>query len=189
MEIDYKDLLWIKTGEWLTAATFDKYRKQGGMVGVHGIPPEAVSAALAHPAVLVASDSRIEGGQGHPRSAGCYARVLGRYVRDERTLPLMEALRKMSLMPARRLERRVPAMKHKGRIRPGADADLAIFDPARVLDRSTFAEPTLPPDGIPHVLVAGVPVVRDGRLQPAVQPGQPVRAQLGAARPAPTPAR
>jgi N-acyl-D-aspartate/D-glutamate deacylase len=79
---------------------------------------------------MIASDGVLENGIGHPRNAGTYARVLGRYARQEGLLSLMEALRKMALMPAQRLERRVPAMRDKGRLRVGADADITIFDPA-----------------------------------------------------------
>ena len=84
----------------------------------------------------------------HPRTTGTFSRVLGRYVRETRALSLMEAIRKMTLMPAQRLEGRVPAMQQKGRLRVGADADLTIFDAARVIDRSTYREPSLPPVGI-----------------------------------------
>jgi len=71
---------------------------------------------------------------------------------------LMAAIRKMTLMPARRLEARVPAMRMKGRLRAGADADITIVDPATVIDRSTYREPALPPRGIRHVIVNGVVV-------------------------------
>jgi N-acyl-D-aspartate/D-glutamate deacylase len=178
MGIDYHDLQWAATGERLNAETFEKYRKTDGYVILHAIPEEAVRAALAEPGVMVASDGIFEQGQGHPRSAGTYARVLGRYVREEKTLDLMDALARMTLLPARRLERRVPAMRRKGRVQAGADADLALFDPATVIDRATYEKPTLPPDGIRHVLVAGVPVVRDGVPVEGVLPGRAVRAPL-----------
>jgi hypothetical protein len=87
----------------------------------------------------------------------------------------MEALRKMTLMPAQRLEARVPAMRNKGRVRVGADGDLTLFDPARVADRATYRQPTLQPEGIRHVLVNGVLVVDAGKLVPGVAPGRAVR--------------
>jgi N-acyl-D-aspartate/D-glutamate deacylase len=178
LEIDYKDLQWVATGERLTAETFARFRKEGGLVGVHSIPETAIQAAIAHPLVLIASDGVIENGKGHPRNAGCYARLLGKYVREEKVIPLMEALRKASLMPAQRLEHHAPMFRRKGRLQVGADADLTLFDPATVIDRSTFESPLAPPRGILHVLVAGVPVVRDGKGLPGVTPGEALRAPL-----------
>jgi N-acyl-D-aspartate/D-glutamate deacylase len=99
-------------------------------------------------------------------------------VREQQALTLMDAIRKMTLMPARRLEARVPAMKTKGRLRTGADADIAIVDAATVIDRSTYREPALAPAGIRHVLVNGVVVVANGRAVDGVTPGQPVRATV-----------
>jgi dihydroorotase len=102
---------------------------------------------------------------------------MGRYVRESRALTLMAAIRKMTLMPAQRLERRVPSLQTKGRLRVGADADITVFDAATVLDRSTYREPALPPAGIAHVIVGGVPVVRGGQIVEGVSPGRAVRAK------------
>jgi dihydroorotase len=88
----------------------------------------------------------------------------------------MDAIRKMTLMPAQRLYARVPAMRQKGRLRVGADADITIFDPATVLDRSTYREPALAPVGIRHVIVNGVSVVANGQAVEGVAPGKAVRA-------------
>jgi N-acyl-D-aspartate/D-glutamate deacylase len=90
----------------------------------------------------------------------------------------MDALGKMTVMPARRLEERIPAMRNKGRIRVGADADVVVFDPARVIDRSTDQRPSLPPEGIAYVLVAGTPVVSGGRLANVAPPGRAIRAAV-----------
>jgi dihydroorotase len=103
--------------------------------------------------------------------------VLGRYVRETHALSLMDAIRKMTLMPAQRLEARVPAMKQKGRLRVGADADITIFDPATVLDRSTYREPSLAPVGIVHVIVNGESVVVEGKAVEGVAPGKAIRGE------------
>jgi N-acyl-D-aspartate/D-glutamate deacylase len=174
--IDYKDLQWAATGERLTKETFAEYRKTGGMVAVFSMTEEIVSAAIKSPVTMVASDGILEKGKGHPRTAGTYSRVLGHYVREQGTLSLMDAITKMTLMPAQRLERRVPSMRNKGRIRVGADADLTIFDPQSIIDQSTFQEPAKYAAGIRFVLVNGVLIVKDGELQSNIYPGRPVRA-------------
>ncbi|MEK6405498.1 MAG: amidohydrolase family protein [Acidobacteriota bacterium] len=178
--IDYKDLQWVATGERLTAESFARYRKTGGGVIGHSIPEEIARMSVASPITMIASDGGLQNGKGHPRGSGAYARVLGRYVRGERALTLMDALRKMTIMPAQRLERLAPMMKNKGRIRAGADADLTIFDPALIIDRSTFEEPAEYSEGIKHVLVGGVFVVKDAKLQQGVNPGRAIRAPVTA---------
>ena len=124
---------------------------------------------------MIASDGFIENGRGHPRTSGTYAKVLGRYVREEKAVPLMDALRRMTLMPAQRLEARVPAMKQKGRVRVGADADLTVFDPATVIDRATYEDASMPSAGIPFVIVNGQVVVDGGQVTGA-RPGRGIRA-------------
>ena len=168
--ISFGDLQWAATGERLTPESFARYRKQGGFVAVHSIPEEIVRLALANPLVMVASDGIMEEGKGHPRAAGSYARVLGRYVREQHVLSLMEALRRMTVMPADRL-----GLRSKGRIADGADADLTVFDPARVIDRATFEKPAQYSEGIEYVIVDGKLVVNRGELVPGVLPGRGVR--------------
>ncbi|HEY0763566.1 MAG TPA: amidohydrolase family protein [Pyrinomonadaceae bacterium] len=174
--IDYKDLQWAATGERLTKESFDRYRKTGGMVAVFSMTEEVVNTAIASPLTMIASDGILDKGKGHPRTAGTYSRVLGNYVREKKALTLMDALTKMTLQPAQRLERRVPSMKNKGRIRIGADADLTIFDPQSIIDRSTFQDPAIYSEGIKFVFVNGVLIVKDGQLQSGVTPGRPIRA-------------
>jgi len=170
--IDYHDLQWTATGERLTAESFARYRETDGRVVLHMIPEHIVQLAVADPSIIMISDSVT----GHPRSAGSFARVLGKYVREAKALSLMDALRKLTLLPAQRLERRVPMMKNKGRIRVGADADLTVFDPGRIIDKASYEAPTLPSEGIKYVLVNGVVVVRDGAPLTGIFPGRPVRA-------------
>ena len=108
----------------------------------------------------------------HPRTAGCFARAL-RLWREDCT-PLVEAVRRCTLLPARVLERCAPAMKGKGRISLGADADLVVFDPELITDQATYADSTRVSTGIEHVLVAGTFVVREGTLLTEARPGRPV---------------
>jgi N-acyl-D-aspartate/D-glutamate deacylase len=177
--VTFKDLQWVATGERLTAETFARYRKEGGLVIGHAIPEEISRLAAANPRVMVASDGWIANGKGHPRGTGTFARVLGLYVRQQKALSLMDAIRKMSLLPAQRLEKVVPAMRSKGRIKVGADADLTIFDPATVIDRATFEQPALYSEGIRHVLVGGFFVVRDENIVENTKPGKAIRRPRG----------
>jgi N-acyl-D-aspartate/D-glutamate deacylase len=122
-------------------------------------------------------DERFGHGKGHPRTSGTFAKVLGKYVRDEQAVTLMDALRRMTIEPARRLERRTPAMERKGRMQIGADADLTIFDPATIADRATYEDATVPSAGIPYVIVGGQLVVDAGQVTTA-RPGRAIRAPL-----------
>lgn len=172
----YNDLQWAETGERLTRETFFEYRQTSGIVIIHGRTEAMTRAAVTSPLTMIASDGFISNGRGHPRSSGSYARVLGKYVREDGALTLGEAIRKMTIEPARRLERRVEGMRNKGRIHVGADADITVFDPDTVADRATYTEPALPSEGIEYVIVNGVIVVDDGELVANVRPGQPIRA-------------
>ena len=167
----YRRLQWVGTGERLTPETFERYRSQGGWVIMHGRSEETNEWIVGQPDVIAASDGiPFSQGRSHPRGAGTFARILGHYARDRGALSLMEALRKMTLLPARRLEAIMPQMARKGRVQVGSDADLTIFDPERIIDRATYDAPDQYSAGIEHVLVAGTFVVRDrgaGRGSPA----------------------
>jgi N-acyl-D-aspartate/D-glutamate deacylase len=167
----------VSTGERLTRKTFGNSRKTGGTIIIHGRSDAQTRAAIVSPLSMIASDGFIENGKGHPRTSGTYAKVLGKYVREEGAIPLMEALRRMTIEPARRLERRTPTMTTKGRIRQGADADLTIFDPATVIDRATYEDASIPSAGIPYVVVGGQVVVDRGEVTSA-RPGRAVRAPV-----------
>lgn len=173
---DYGDIEWVATGERLTAENWAAHRERGGTIIAHIIPEAMVVAALREPGVLVASDGTpFANRRAHPRGVGTFARVLGRYVREDGVLDLMDALSRMTLLPAQRLEAAVPQMRWKGRVQVGMDADLTIFDPATILDRATFADPTQPSEGIDYVVVSGEVVVDGGVLMEGARPGQPVR--------------
>ena len=165
----------VSTGERLNRRTFEAARKAGGTVIIHGRPEEQTRAAIASPLSMIASDGFIEKGRGHPRTSGTFAKVLGRYVREEGAIPLMEALRRMTIEPARRLEEHTPAMARKGRLAVGGDADLTVFDPKTVIDRATYEDASLPSAGIPYVVIGGDVVVDGGQLT-AARPGRAIRA-------------
>jgi dihydroorotase len=174
--IDYGDLEVAGTGERLTEASFERYRADNKLVAAHAIPEGDVEAAMRAPWTLIASDGILEpGNNNHPRCSGCFTRTLGRYVRDLGVLSLVDALAKMTIMPARRLEARVPALRSKGRLQIGADADVTVFDPATVGDRSTVADPAQMAQGVEYVLVAGQLVKDREMLNKDVRPGLPIR--------------
>jgi N-acyl-D-aspartate/D-glutamate deacylase len=129
--------------------------------------------------VMIASDGMpITGSKVHPRGQGTFSRVLGHYVREEKALDLMTALRKMTLMPAQRLEKRAPVFKDKGRMRVGADADITVFDAGRIIDKATFEDPLQYSEGIRLVFVNGIAVLKEGQLVEGVFPGRAERAPI-----------
>ncbi len=172
----FSTLMLARTGERLTRATFLANRKPGEVVILFVNTPEMEAMAITSPLTAIASDGGLRKGIGHPRAAGTYARVLGYYVRDSKQLTMMDAIRKMTLMPAQRLEALAPMFRNKGRLRVGADADVVMFDPATVSDKSTYLKPALGSIGFRHVLVGGVPVVVDGAIQAGRYPGRGARA-------------
>ena len=171
--IDYSNLVLPDTGEHLTKERFEELHNSSTQqsVLVFANTQETVDAVIPNPLIMIASD----GALGHPRNAGTYSRVIAQYVREKKTLTLMEALRKMTLMPAQMLERSTPAARHKGRLREGADADVVIFDPQTIADRSTFAKPMEPSIGVHYLLVGGAVLIDDGKLMPDVFPGQALK--------------
>ncbi len=172
--ISYPQLVLPDTGEHLTKERFEELHNSSKTkwVLIYANTQEVVDKVIPHPLVMIASD----GAEGHPRNAGTYSRVLAQYVREKGTITLMDALRKMTLMPAQMLERSTPAARQKGRLQQGVDADIVVFDPATISDRSTFQKPMEPSIGVHYLLVGGTAVVDDGKIVPDVFPG---RALLG----------
>lgn len=171
--ISYGDLQWQATGERLTEETFKKYRESGGIVIIHMMKDEWIEKGISHPVSMIGSDGMPFHPNAHPRTAGTYARVLGKYVREDKVLSLMDALKKMTIMPAIRLETISPMMKKKGRIQIGCDADITIFDPEKIIDKADFDGLQFS-EGIDHVLVNGTFVVKNGENVDNVFPGQPI---------------
>jgi dihydroorotase len=172
--IDFGDLQWVATGERLTQQTFDTYREEGGIVIIHMMKPEWIRTGVAAPGVMIASDGMPYAKLAHPRTAGTFSRVLGKYVREEKVIDLMGALEKMTLLPARRLEGIAPMMRFKGRIQAGADADITIFNPGTITDKATFEDGLAFSEGVEYVLVNGTFVLKNGREVSGTYPGQPV---------------
>jgi cytosine/adenosine deaminase-related metal-dependent hydrolase len=175
--IDYSNLVLPDTGEHLTKERFDELHNSSTThwVLVFSNTQEIVDKVIPHPLVMIASD----GLESHPRNAGTYSRVLAQYVRGKGTVTLMDAMRKMSLMPAEMLERSTPAGRQKGRLQEGCDADIVVFDAATISDRSTFEKPMVPSVGVRYLVVAGTLVVDEGKVVPDVFPG---RALMGTGR-------
>jgi N-acyl-D-aspartate/D-glutamate deacylase len=140
---------------------------------------DIIDLILRDPLPMIATDGfGYETGNSHPRSAGTYSRILGVYVRERHVITMDEAIRKMTLMPAHRLEKRVPAMKRKGRLQVGADADITVFDPETIHDRSTYENGKMASEGVRYLFVNGTVVVRDGKFVDGVAPGKAIRAPL-----------
>ena len=176
--MDYGDVALPDTGERLTRERFDLLHASPQPIVVLGYlnPDVVVDAIMTHPLVMVASDGIVE----HPRNAGSFAHVFARYVRAQGKLTLLDAVRKMSLMPAQRLEGASEAARRKGRLQAGADADIVVFDPARFEDQSTYRRADAPSVGVRYLLVGGTLVIDGGRLVEGVAPGRPITADVHA---------
>lgn len=177
--IDYGDLQIAGTSERLTAETFAKYRAEGKLAVAYAIPPESVVEAFKSPFVMIGSDAILEPGHNnHPRASGNFARAIGKYVRELEVVPLIDMIDKLSTMPAKRLEKQVPAMRKKGRIAKGMDADIVVFDFDTIIDRATVERPDLPSEGIEYVLVEGQVVLENGTVNRKVRPGRAIRSEF-----------
>lgn len=168
--ISYADLVLPDTGEHLTKERFDELHNSSTAHGVliFANTQEVVDEVIPHPLVMIASD----GAEGHPRNAGTYSRVLAQYVREKGTLTLMDALRKMTLMPAQMLECSTPAARQKGRLQEGADADIVVFDASTIRDQATFEKPMEPSTGVRYLIVGGTVLVDERKIVPNVFPGR-----------------
>jgi N-acyl-D-amino-acid deacylase len=142
-------------------------RDGGAGVVCHSMKDSDISTFYRQPWVMVSSDGGI--GSRHPRGAGTYPRVLGRYVRELHWLTLPEAIRKMTSLPAQRFK-----LKDRGLIRSGFKADLVVFDPRTILDRATFQEPQQISTGVQRVFVNGTEVWTDGKVTGS-RPGRALR--------------
>lgn len=176
--MSYQDLQWVATGERLTKETFEKYRKTKGTVIMHMMKPEWIKAGISEKGVMIGSDGSAYAPLAHPRTAGTFTRVLGKYVREDKVLDLPTAIEKMTFLTAKMLEKVAPSMRFKGRVQVGADADLTIFNPDKVIDKATFEEGLKFSEGIEYVIVNGVLVLKNGKTVENVFPGQAVYGKL-----------
>ena len=151
----------------IIARCYGPGEKGSESVVVTAMSDDDLKAFIRNPRIAFCSDGGLHGS--HPRGAGSFPRILGHYVREERTITLAEAVRKMTSLPATRYR-----LRDRGLVAPGKRADLVLFDPATVIDTSTTQRPESPPVGIPTVIVNGVPVLRDGKVTGA-HPGRGLR--------------
>jgi len=173
LSISYEDLQWEATGERLNSTTFYEYRKEGGTIIIHMMKPAWIKKGVSHPVAMIASDGMPYAPGAHPRTAGTFSRVLGKYVRKERAMDLMTALGKMTIMPAKRLQDVAPSMNRKGRLQVGADADITIFNARTIIDQADFKGLKYS-KGVEHVLINGVFVVSNGKNVKNIYPGRPI---------------
>ena len=184
-DIDYEDVQWVPTGEWLDEKRFLQYQREfpTSSINHHYVKEEWLVEALKWPGMMVSTDALpafdLEV-KTNPNIAGTYAHFLGRYVRDLGVMPLMDGLRRITLLPAQWLSQASSVFETKGRIQVGADADLVIFDSETIAARAEYGDPYQPSVGIAHVLVAGRPVVVNGSQVEGRYPGQHLLTPLDA---------
>ncbi|NLM97757.1 MAG: amidohydrolase family protein [Halanaerobiaceae bacterium] len=182
--IDYDDLQLIGHEERMTEESFKKYRSEKGvLVAAYAIPEEDLVRSLKEDYIMIGSDGMIEpdpygrgpGMNNHPRGAGCFSRVIAKYVRDEKVISLMDAVKKMTLLPAQLLEEEVPALRKMGRIQEGMDADIVVFNYDEIEDKADIINPAQYSEGIYYVLVNGQVVIDEEGIHRDVRAGELIR--------------
>jgi N-acyl-D-aspartate/D-glutamate deacylase len=182
--IEYSDVQWTATGEWLTQETWEKYRAEQptGMINHHYVKEDWIEAALAWPGMMVSTDVTPALDRdilANPNGAGTFSRFLGHYVRNRELMTLSEALARITLYPAQWMEGVAPQFERKGRVQVGADADLVVFSANDIQETATYGDPFVPPVGLSHVIVGGRIVVDQSVVVEGRYPGQRILGQGG----------
>ncbi len=180
--ISYQDVEWAATGERFNKKSWEEKRinEPSGQVIHHYLKEPWTKKAIAEPGVIIVSDllpmqSKDKNVAPHN---GAFSKILGRYVRDTPLLDISTALSKMTLLPAQRLEKIAPLLAKKGRLQIGADADITVFNAERIIDNATYKNPYQTADGIEHVIVNGVLIVKEGKLVDNTYPGRELRTKI-----------
>ena len=188
--LDYGDLQVAGSSERLTESTYAQAYEENALTAAFAIPMSDLLAGLQAPFMMIGSDAILEQSlRNHPRATGCFARTLGEFVRERGTIDLIDALAMMTIRPANLVGIGAPAMRRKGRMQIGADADVTVFDPATIIDRSTLADPARESVGVEYVFVDGIEVRNpegnvveasstDGAAGP-VRPGRAITSERG----------
>lgn len=178
-DIDYEEVQWVETGEWLTEASWKKYASEQpwGMVNHHYVKEPWMETAMKWPKMMISTDALPSldlDVLANPNVAGTFSRVLGHYVRDTELLSLPEALAKLSLYQAQWMAQASSAFEMKGRLQEGMDADIVVFDPDTIAANATYGDPYKKPTGLLHVIVAGRQIVKDSVRIEGRYPGKKI---------------
>jgi N-acyl-D-aspartate/D-glutamate deacylase len=158
----------------MTEETFSIARSENKLIAAYAMDEEDITEALSASWVLIGSDAILEKPHNnHPRSAGCFSRLLSNYVREQKVLSLSDALAKITILPARLLEKSSSSMRLRGRIQSGAVADITMFDPVSISDRADVSNPAQESIGIVNVMVGGQ-LARSDNKNNNVQSGVPI---------------
>ncbi len=177
--LSFDDLQVLNTGERLTADTFGAAYDANMLTAAFAIPATDVELGLQADFMMIGSDAILERPHNnHPRATGCFARTLGVYSRERNIIDLVDALAMMTIRPAELLGISSSAMRRKGRMQIGADADVTVFDPNTIADRSTIENPAQESTGVQHVFVAGVEVRTPSGTDQSLFPGTPIRSDV-----------
>jgi N-acyl-D-aspartate/D-glutamate deacylase len=177
--ISYSDLQIAGTADRLTEQTYQQAFEDNRLTAAFAIPEDDIVLAMQANWVMLGSDAILEPPHNnHPRSTGCFAKMLGTYVRDRQVISLVDGLAKCTILPAQLLGLGAPAMRRKGRLQIGADADITVFDPHTIADRSTIEDPAQESVGVDYVLVDGTVVKTPDGIVRSARPGTAITSSL-----------